>query len=65
MVNSFDEMQLIYNLFRVLPFIQRYKDKGERIIIHGDPYYAISFPLGDLVTHLHMDKKNPRHLKRC
>jgi hypothetical protein len=64
MVNSLDEMQLIYNLFRVLSFIQPYKDKGERILIYGDPYYTISFPLEDLVTHLHMDKKNPRYLKR-
>ena len=63
-VNSFDEMQLIYNLFRVLSFIQSYKRKREKIIINGDPYSTISFPLSDLVTHLHMDKKNKQHTKR-
>ena len=61
---SFAEKQLIYNLFRVLPFLQSYKGKGKRIMINGDSYFAISFPLGDLVDYLSMSKKNKRHIKK-
>lgn len=33
-------------------------------MINGDSYFTISFPLGDLVDHLYMDKKNKRHTKK-
>jgi hypothetical protein len=33
-------------------------------MINGDSYSTISFPLGDLVDHLYMDKKNKRHTKK-
>lgn len=58
--NSFAEKELIYNWFLVFYFIQSYKDKMEKliIIINGDPYCTISFPLADLGTHLQIDKKN-------
>ena len=59
---SFAERELIYNLFRVLAFLQSYK--GKRIMINGDSYFTISFPLGDLVDHLSMSKKNKRHIKK-
>ena len=61
---SFAEKELIYNLFRVLYFLQSYKDKMEKLIINKDSYCTISFPLADLVTYLHMDKKNKRHTKK-
>lgn len=61
---SFAEKQLIYNLFRVLAFLQSYKGKGKRIMINGDSYFTISFPLGDLVDYLSMSKKNKRHIKK-
>lgn len=61
---SFDERELIYNLFRVLSFLKSYQGKREPIMINGDSYFTISFPLGDLVDHLYMDKKNKRHTKK-
>ena len=61
---SFAEKELIYNLLRVLYFLQSYKDKMEKLIINKDSYCTISFPLADLVTYLHMDKKNKRHTKK-
>jgi hypothetical protein len=33
---SFDERELIYNLFRVLSFLQSYQGKRETIMINGD-----------------------------
>lgn len=33
-------------------------------MINGDSYSTISFPLGDLVDHLYIDKKNKRHTKK-
>ena len=57
---SFAEKELIYNLFRVLYFLQSYKDKMEKLIINKDSYCTISFPL----AYLQMDKKNKRHTKK-
>jgi len=61
---SFAERELIYNLFRVLSFLRSYQGKREPITINGDSYSTIFFPLGDLVTYLHMNKKNKRHTKK-
>jgi hypothetical protein len=61
---SFDERELIYNLFRVLVFLRSYQGKRQTIRINGDLYSTISFPLADLVDHLYMDKKNKRHTKK-
>lgn len=61
---SFNEKELIYNLFRVLSFLQSYQGTRKPITINGDLYFIISFPLVDLVDHLYMDKKNKRHTKR-
>ena len=33
-------------------------------MINGDSYFTISFPLGDLVHYLSMNKKNKRHIKK-
>jgi hypothetical protein len=63
-VLSFDQRELIYNLFRVLSFLQSYQGKCQTIRINGDSYSTISFPLADLVDHLYMDKKNTRHTKK-
>ena len=54
---SFAERKLIYNLFRFLSFLQSYEGKRKPILINGDAYSTIFFPLGDLVDHLYMDKK--------
>ena len=54
---SFHERELIYNLFRVLSFLKSYEGKSQPTMINGDSYSTISFPLGDLVDHLYMDKK--------
>ena len=61
---SFAEKELIYNLFRVLAFLQSYKGKGKPIMINGDSYFTVSFPLADLVHYLSMSKKNKRHIKK-
>ena len=61
---SFAKRELIYNLFRVLSFLQSYKGKREPIIINGDSYSTISFPLGDLVDYLSMNKQNKRYTKK-
>jgi hypothetical protein len=61
---SFDERELIYNLFRVLVFLRSYQGKRQTIRINGDLYSTISFPLADLVDHLYMDKRNNRHTKK-
>jgi len=61
---SFNERELIYNLFRVLSFLPSYQGKREPITINGDSYFTISFPLADLVDHLYMDKENKRHTKK-
>jgi hypothetical protein len=61
---SFAKRELIYNLFRVLSFLQSYEGKREPIIINGDSYSTISFPLTDLVDYLAMSKKNKRHTKK-
>ena len=61
---SFNEKELIYDLFRVLSFLQSYQGKREPITINGDSYFTISFPLADLVDHLYMDKENKRHTKK-
>ena len=61
---SFDERELIYNLFRVLAFLQSYQGKRQTIRINGDSYSTISFPLADLVDHLYMDKKISVILKK-
>lgn len=61
---SFDKRELIYNLFRVLSFLQSYRGRDQPIMINGDSYSTISFPLADLVDHLYMDQKNKRHTKK-
>ena len=61
---SFAERELIYNLFRVLAFLKSYEGKRESIMINGDSYSTISFPLADLVDYLYMSKKNKRHIQK-
>ena len=61
---SFAERELIYNLFRVLAFLKSYEGKRKPIMINGDSYSTISFPLADLVDYLSMSKKTSVILKK-
>jgi len=61
---SFAERELIYNLFRLLAFLKSYEGKRKPIMINGDSYSTISFPLADLIDYLYMSKKNKRHIQK-
>jgi len=61
-LNSHDEKELIFNLFRFLSFIQ--KRKMDKKSLNEQIYYLITFPVMDLVIHMQLDQKNPRHRKK-